>query len=511
MKIIKSVFKYGVLIGYILLTIVLIIEAALPGNISASQSNAVGDVITDITGNEFEEKPEIVEPKDVDLTITEKEQYLVGEVYQLNAVVSPANSTNKVIEYFSSDENIATVSSLGKLKLLKKGEVTITSRIKGTHITDSFTINVEEILLTDFSVSLPETLFLGEEYNIKLTLNPTNSTNKEFTYESSNESIAKISTTGHIIPVSIGTVTFKVKHSSNIVKEITVNVEELIITKIPVTDIVINDNEINMVELDSLKLSISVLPIDATNKELKFESSNNDILTVNYNGVITAHKAGKAEIKIISLSETSIYKTIEVTVSSKPIDISIDNKNIKLYINENAKITLNEKSLPVEYSIEYKSDDNNICEAHNDGKIKAINKGKTKIKVICTASDGTTKILEVDVEVNKKIDFSALNNFYLMVRKGIGHFGAFFILAIFASFIVIMFFKRKLIFSLVSIITGFMIAGLTELIQLYVPGRSGLFQDVMIDYVGYISASILVFGIYLIIYIFKGRKKGEIN
>lgn len=511
MRIIKWLFKYGVLIAYILLTLVLIVEASLPGDISATQSNAVGDVITDITGNEFEEKPVVIDPESLDLTIKESTKYLVGEIYQLNPVILPANATNKAVTYSSSDESIASVSNDGKIKLHKKGEVTITSKIKDTQISDSITIIVEEELLTDFLISLQETLYLGEEYNIKVTPIPSLATNKEFTFESSNESIATISSSGHIVPLSIGSVTFRVKHSSNIVKEITVNVEELIITKIPVTGLNVKEETINMIELDSYKLIVDVLPNDATNKELKFESSDNRVLTIDYNGVITAHKHGYATIKITSLSDTTIYKTISVHVSSKIVDIYIEDENIKLYVNESTKLNIIERTLPVEYSIEFISKDNNICEVHEDGTLKAISKGKTTVEVIYTAGDGTTKTLEVVIEVDKKIDFSALNEFYFNVRKGIGHFGAFFVLAIFASFVVIMFFKRKLIFSMVSLITGFIIAGLTELIQTYVPGRSGLFQDVKIDYAGYLLGSILVLGIYFIIYIFKGRKKVETN
>ena len=96
-----------------------------------------------------------------------------------------------------------------------------------------------------------------------------------------------------------------------------------------------------------------------------------------------------------------------------------------------------------------------------------------------------------------------------MIRKGIGHFGAFFVLAIFASFVVIMFFKKKWLYALLSLVTGFLIAGLTEYIQTFVPGRSGLFKDVMIDYTGYIVGSIIILGVYLIIYLITRRTNGK--
>jgi VanZ family protein len=51
-----------------------------------------------------------------------------------------------------------------------------------------------------------------------------------------------------------------------------------------------------------------------------------------------------------------------------------------------------------------------------------------------------------------------------------------------------------------SALLGFIIAGATELIQLFTPGRSGNWTDVGIDYFGYAAG---IFLIYIVVFIIK--------
>ena len=50
----------------------------------------------------------------------------VGKTYTLKATITPGNTTNKKLTWTSSDKKIATVSSSGKVKGIKKGTATIT-------------------------------------------------------------------------------------------------------------------------------------------------------------------------------------------------------------------------------------------------------------------------------------------------------------------------------------------------------------------------------------------------
>ena len=74
-KFFKFCFKYGSLAGYILLTLILIIEAAMPGNVSASHSNTVGDIVNDFIKPDLDEEHKYVEPTDIKVETTKNEYF----------------------------------------------------------------------------------------------------------------------------------------------------------------------------------------------------------------------------------------------------------------------------------------------------------------------------------------------------------------------------------------------------------------------------------------------------
>ena len=519
MKVIKWLFKYGVLFGYILLTIVLVIEAALPGNLSAEQSDAVGDIITDITDKEFEKEPEYINPTGLKISLEKKDKYLVGQVFHLDTVITPEKSSNKSVVWSTSDKSIASISNDGTLRLLKKGTVTITGTLKDTEFTDSITITVEEILLEDFVIKCDEVMDTNHQYTIGVTFTPSNATNRSLKWVSSDPSIATINNSGHVVPKGNGIVTFTATSSNGITKSVTVECKLIIIQKIDVTNIKISNSFITLTEGDTLKPEIQVLPTNATNKGLKYVSSNPDVFTVDNKGNIHCVKNGYGILTITSLSNPEIEETIAVVINSKIAEFKLLNEfkheYALLYPHESIKLQIEKSVMPVEFYFEYISRDSNICEVTEDGVINGRNIGKTSVIIRCVSGDGTIKEISFDVMVQKEVDYTAIQDFRYAIRKGIGHFGAFLVLAVFGAFIAIMFFKRKWIFGIISLILGFGIAGLTEYIQTLVPGRYGLFKDVMIDYAGYVTGTIVILGIFyicvLFIYIFKGRKNEKLS
>ena len=100
-------------------------------------------------------------------------------------------------------------------------------------------------------------------------------------------------------------------------------------------------------------------------------------------------------------------------------------------------------------------------------------------------------------------------DFASFIRKAIGHFGLFGLDAIFTTFAVYFsicetnFYKHYWGIAISSTI-GILVAVLTEIIQKFVPGRSGEFTDVLIDISGYLIGMAII---YLIIYLIKRKKK----
>ena len=78
----------------------------------------------------------------------------VGESSKLTATITPENATDKNIVWESSDENIATVSTTGKIVALEPGEVKITAKTNDGK-TDILEITVEKIEVVEEEIVAP--------------------------------------------------------------------------------------------------------------------------------------------------------------------------------------------------------------------------------------------------------------------------------------------------------------------------------------------------------------------
>lgn len=82
---------------------------------------------------------------------------------------------------------------------------------------------------------------------------------------------------------------------------------------IPVNDISISKEEVNLLINDKLKLNASALPEDATSRELTWQSENESIASVTADGVVTAKAKGTTYI-IVSTTDGLVQKKCRVNV-----------------------------------------------------------------------------------------------------------------------------------------------------------------------------------------------------
>ncbi|MBR4775138.1 MAG: Ig-like domain-containing protein [Bacteroidales bacterium] len=88
-----------------------------------------------------------------------------------------------------------------------------------------------------------------------------------------------------------------------------------VIFVITITDITLSDSSLSLVEGNTKTLSATVSPSNATNKSLKWTSSNTAVATVDNNGKITAKAKGKTTIQVSAQDGSGTAKTCEVVVS----------------------------------------------------------------------------------------------------------------------------------------------------------------------------------------------------
>ena len=129
-----------------------------------------------------------------------------GDRYTLQATVLPTDATDKSLSWSSSDDSIVTVTNKGKLTALKAGEATITVTTKDGGLTSSCTVNVTQKVVPVNGVSLNYSeleLSVDSSENLLAKVLPTNATNKEVIWSSTNESVATV-VDGLVTAISVG-------------------------------------------------------------------------------------------------------------------------------------------------------------------------------------------------------------------------------------------------------------------------------------------------------------------
>src|SRR6218665_2200296 len=181
-------------------------------------------------------------------------------------------------------------------------------------------------------VAIPLTATVAVNLTVKLTptVTPENAADKSVTWTSSDANIAAVADDGTVTGKSLGTAVIKATSNSNPEKSdhctVTVTTVAVEGVAIPLTATV----EVNL----TVKLTPTVTPENATDKSLKWTSSNNDIVAVADDGTVTGKSLGTAVITATSQSNPDKSATCEVAVGADVTvsSITLGNENIPLTV-----------------------------------------------------------------------------------------------------------------------------------------------------------------------------------
>ena len=176
----------------------------------------------------------------------------IGASESLVATISPSNATNKDVEWTSSNTNVATVDTTGKVTGVSAGSATITVKTKDGSKVATCNVTVKNPVISVTGVTLNKTalnLVTGASESLVATISPSNATNKNVEWTSSNTNVATVDTTGKVKAISTGSAIITVKTKDG-AKVATCNVT--------VKNPVISANENKLIGEDRYKTAIKV-------------------------------------------------------------------------------------------------------------------------------------------------------------------------------------------------------------------------------------------------------------
>lgn len=159
---------------------------------------------------------------------------------------------------------------------------------------------------------------------------------------------------------------------------------------------------------DSIKLSTTVLPNDATNKTLTWSSSNSDYATVDGNGTVTAKPAGANKSVVITAASTDGSNIVGTyTLRILPQDILVKSIKIKASsssINAGKTIALKASinSDATNKSLAWSSSNTKYATVDSNGIVttKLAGAGK-KVTITAKATDGSNISASFNLKINK--------------------------------------------------------------------------------------------------------------
>ena len=173
--------------------------------------------------------------------------------------------------------------------------------------------------------------------------------------------------------------------------------------EVPITEVQLGREALDMYEGDTFKLTATVLPVNTTDsKDISWSSNNEAVATVSEDGTVTAKSVGTAVITATSTNGKTASCTVTVEKKLIPItEVLIDKSSATL--TEGDSTTLTATVLPENTTdrkdISWSSSNNDIATVDTTGHVEAKKAGT----VIITATSTNGKTAECTVTVEKKL------------------------------------------------------------------------------------------------------------
>ena len=238
----------------------------------------------------------------------------------LEKVVLPDNINE--ISYFSFDdvELWAMPNTITEASLLREGI---------PHHVYDVPIPVDSIQLN----TTDKTMISGTTYDLFATIAPSNATNKELIWTSSNTAVVTVSASGRVTARGNGTaiITATAKDGSKKAAKCTITV------KTPVSSLKLNVRSKTLNRGNTYTLKASIYPSTASNKSITWSSSNTKVAKVDSKGKVTAVNGGSAIITA-KASNGMVYKCnvyVRYKITYYLNGGKNDSKNPSVYYNQN--------------------------------------------------------------------------------------------------------------------------------------------------------------------------------
>lgn len=340
-----------------------------------------------------------------------------GKKLNLTATAAPAEAANKaVIWTITEGSEYAKISGSGVVTANKNLTVPVTVTVQAAAKDGSGVTAQQEITINPLSYGVEikrpnasenTTLVwdMADQNVIQLSAKvyPL-SAEQSVTWKSSNAKVASIDASGKITCLKAGTVTITATANDGSGKKASFKLQIVKLMK----SLELADTSVAGGKSVTLKPVIG--PADVTNKKLTWSVSENEYgIKINGSGKVSTKAVTEpvnVTVTVSALDGSGVSASCEVTVypATTKVTISAKGGELPASISVDTTLELTASSLPENTANLYtwKSSNEKIAAVDANGVVTAIKAGK--VKITCTAADGTNKSASVTLKVVEAIE-----------------------------------------------------------------------------------------------------------
>ncbi len=315
-----------------------------------------------------------------------KSNYVVGESFSASDITVRALLSNMDSKILDSKEY-----KINGFDTTSTGTKNVTVQYGTSDIEATYQIVVSSSLISAIGIELDKSSLMlntGSTSSLTATVSPSDASNKNVTWSSSDNTVAAVDQTGRVTALKAGTATITATtEDGGKTATCTVTVNQ------PVTGAEIGYGTSEIGVGDSASFGGHVLPFDATNQKISWKSSDDSIVSIDNEGIATAHKVGTVTLTLTT-EEGGYTATCTVTVTQPVTGISLNKASLTLIKGSSETLTATVTPASASPTVTWKSSNAAVATVLN-GKVTAIGLGKAVITA--TNTDGRTAQCTVNV------------------------------------------------------------------------------------------------------------------
>lgn len=323
----------------------------------------------------------------------------VDATYTFKVTLTPADST-ETVTWETSNSNVATVNSSGKVTAKEEGTAIIIAKSsKGLTAYCNLTVRQQA---TGLKLNYTKkTVTKGDSFKLKAVVTPVNASNQKVLFESSDTKVATITKEGVVKGIKGGMVVITAtsvdgEYKANCI----VTVKEL------VTSVSLKSSY-KLGKGKTYTLVAKVKSNSATTPKLKWTTSNSKIATVDKKGKIKGIRNGKVIITATATDGSKAKDECEVRVVTQVTSLALSKNVLTVVEGSKKKLTAYVRPKNATYkTATWSSSDKSIAIVNSKGYVSGIKEGT--VTITASAKDSSKKKATCVVKVIPQVPATSI-------------------------------------------------------------------------------------------------------